>query len=269
MTPTGSGPSGLARRRRARLGRRGGLRAVCCLALLVAAGCHESRRDENIGPGSPPTLLQPLVNQPTAGPTETLCGGSSPPSSAPPAALSPPVVGTAASGAALLDCAVVPLFPTAQARCPDRFETVEGTPCQFPLDNLHQNVAWTLTGSGALGLPKVLTIYVGSDSVRPVLRASDGGDPWAAVAVCPRDVNGDGLNDVVVTYRRASAVTELVVEAADVHTAPKETLNLQATEIPTSWPEGCLSPVVTGLYVEDGELHSTFDPRPFEDRPLP
>ena len=192
---------------------------------------------------------------------------SSPPIPAPPPATSPPVGGSsAATATALLDCAVVPLFPTAQARCRDRFETAQGTPCQFPLDNLPQNLAWTLTGNATLDQPKVLTAYVGSDSLRPVLRATDSADPWAAVAVCPRDVTGDGLNDLVVTYRRQSAVTKLLVEAADVHSAPSDVLNLEQTEIPTEWPEGCESPVVAGLYVEDGELRSTFDPRPFEDR---
>ena len=61
-------------------------------------------------------------------------------------------------------------------------------------------------------------------------------------------------------------MTKLLVEAADVHSAPGDVFNLEETEIPTEWPEGCESPIVAGLYVKDGELHSTFDPRPYEDR---
>ena len=167
----------------------------------------------------------------------------------------------------MLDCGVVPLFPTTEARCPDRFETVEGTPCRFPLDNLEQNLAWTLTGNADPAQPKVLTVYVGPDWLRPVLRATDAGDPWLAVAVCPRDVTGDGLNDFVVTYRRQQSADKLLVEAADAHSAPNATLNLEETEIPTTWPEGCRSPVVAGLRVEDDELHSEVDLRPLEGLP--
>ena len=113
----------------------------------------------------------------------------------------------------------------------------------------------------------MLTVYVGPDWLRPVLRATDAGDPWLAVAVCPRDVTGDGLNDFVVTYRRQQSAGKLLVEAADAHSAPNATLNLKETEIPTTWPEGCRSPVVAGLRVEDDELHSEVDLRPLEGLP--
>jgi hypothetical protein len=167
----------------------------------------------------------------------------------------------------MLDCGVVPLFPTTQARCPDRFETAQGTPCKYPLDNLTQNLAWTLTGNADPAQPQVLTVYVGPDRLRPVLRATDVGDPWVSVAVCPRDVSDDGLNDFVITFRRQQAPEKLLVEAADVHTAPNSTLNLEETDVPTSWPEGCQSPVVAGLRIEDDELRSQVDLRPFRETP--
>jgi hypothetical protein len=186
----------------------------------------------------------------------TLCGGSD------------PAAETRSGGIAdttsphMINCGVVPLFPSEQARCPDRFSTAGGTPCQYPGDNFGRTITWTFTLDPSPARFKVLTVYVGGDRVRPVLRATDAAAPWAAVVVCPQDITGDGLTDLVVTFRETRAPAKLLVEAVDLHAAPKTVFGLEPAEESDAQGEGCLSPLVEGLRLDDGKLTVVANPPP-------
>jgi hypothetical protein len=170
----------------------------------------------------------------------------------------------------MLDCGVVPLVPPALARCPDRFQTLGSTPCLLAAENEGRTVAWTLTLDPGPARFKVLTVFVGSDHLRPVLRATDASAPWAAVAVCPRDVTGDGLTDLVVTFQLDRAPAEVDVEAVELRSAPRTVHKLETTKRGNDDDEGCRSPLVQRLRLDgDGRLHTIApsdatetDPRP-------
>jgi hypothetical protein len=194
--------------------------------------------------------LTPLADEPLDVPAATLCGGPDP------AARSRAGEVADASSPGMLDCGVVPLFPPEVGRCPDRFRTEDGTPCRYPGENAGMNVAWTLTVDPGPAHAKVLTVYVGGDLLRRVLRATDAAVAWEAVAICPRDFTGDDLTDLVVTFRHVPSPEELAVEAVDLHSAPKTVLKLETTKQRDDAGEGCNSPVVRSLRLGQGGLHA-------------
>jgi hypothetical protein len=231
--------------------------AVLAATLGLALGVSGCSGDDgggpgprSIGPGSGPTQLQPLPDQPSDVSATTLCGGPDPVTRSRPGG----VAETSSPG--MLDCGVVPLFPPEVARCPDRFVTADGTPCRYPGENAGMNVAWTLSLDPGPAAPKVLTVYVGGERLRPVLRATDTQVAWEAVAICPTDFTGDDLTDLVVTFRYVPTPGDLAVEAVDLHTAPKTVLKLETTKENDERGEGCESPVVLSLRLGDGGLHA-------------
>jgi hypothetical protein len=226
--------------------------AVLGLAALGATGCRDGSGPgpRTIGPGSGPTELQPTAEQPLDTLAATLCGGPDA------AARSRSGAVTETSSPGMIDCGVVPLFPPELGRCPDRFRTEDGAPCRYPGENAGMNVAWTLTMVPGVARSMALTVYVGGERLRPVLQATDAAAAWEAVAICPRDFTGDGLTDLVVTFRHEQVPEDLAVEAADLHSAPKTVLKLETTRQSDDEGEGCESPVVRTLRLGDRGLYA-------------
>ncbi len=204
-----------------------------------------------------------------------------------------PAVAAAAGGGSLLDCQLVPLGNVASTVCPDPTrptvrEPVDPTAdiarCQpLPPAVASQAVGWSVTErdrrrelSIYLGpLPDPATPATSSTAPQPTLverfRADDDANRWSELAVCPADLDRDGINELVVLTRPwdelerdepdESERPEVVAVwlqppvRAVASPAPLRTL-VVSRPVPRGRGEGCESPVVRTLRFDDGRLRA-------------
>jgi hypothetical protein len=211
-------------------------------------------------------------------------------------------VAAAAVGADLLDCQLVPLGNVASTVCvdpsrptvrDDRDPFADLARCQPLLPAVaSQAVGWSITErdrrrelSIYLGpLPDRATPATSSTPPQPTLverfRADDDANRWSELAVCPADLDADGINELVVLTRPwddleriepdESERPEIVAVwlqppmRAGASPAPLRTL-VVSRPVPRDRGEGCASPVVRTLRFDDGQLRADLGvevPRP-------
>jgi hypothetical protein len=197
----------------------------------------------------------------------------------------------ALSGGDVLDCQLVPQGNSASTICPDPLVEIprprtdrfaDTARCQPLLPIVaSQAVGWVLTErdrkrelSIYLGaLPDRTTTTSASSAPQPTLvekfRATDEANRWSELAVCPSDLDDDGVNELVVLTRPwdelernppdESARPEVVAvwlqppTRAGGSTAPLRALAV-SRPVPRSRGEGCASPVVQTLRYRDRAL---------------
>lgn len=183
---------------------------------------------------------------------------------------SPAVLGTT-----VLDCQLTPLVNPQTAHCDVEGRTVAGRRCTPPDPQLLDEVlGWVVTSSGAG--QRTLAVYSGKASPAagatigtpssPTLErryvAVDTGSNWSELAVCPGDVDGDGLMDLVVVVRNASPAAQadpevVIVSVAAAKPTKQAMPPLQAVTardpMPRTAGAGCASPLAH-LSVVDGEV---------------
>ncbi len=193
----------------------------------------------------------------------------------------------ALSGEGVVECQLVPLRTLGSRRCPQPPATDPARLCLAPGGAAEELLGWVVssTGSGQ----RTLAIFTGTaptgpaspvSPVTPAGPASPAEPPdlyrrylavepagaWSELAVCPRDVTGDGFTDLIIVVRSAEAKRrdhiELIVLSAGAAaaetwragTAGGQDESNQAIQrvtpeqpVPRALGEGCASPAVSRL----------------------
>jgi hypothetical protein len=168
--------------------------------------------------------------------------------------------------AAMVECEVLDLFPSARRSCPEGENRGPPPPCALPGHDGAKRLGWTLTlepspepGPDRL---RTLTVFTGGERVSAVLRASSATPRWLTADICPADVTGDGLFDLVALFRLAdddgatatatATGNRLAVEVVDIAKDSDQVLRLSLQRFDPQEPQGCQSPLLSRLRY-DGE----------------
>lgn len=147
----------------------------------------------------------------------------------------------------LVECEVLDLFPSVRRNCPEGQTVDQSPPCALPGTIAGQRLAWTLTVEPGRGRLRTLTIFSGAEILSATVRGSDASPPWLTASVCPADVTGDGLIDVVAMFRSVTAPNELIIEVVNVAETPSRVLTLPAQPFDPDRPQGCRSEYLARL----------------------
>jgi hypothetical protein len=199
----------------------------------------------------------------------------------------------AIAGGDLLDCQLVPFGNAASTACPspstvtvpdrrDPFADVDR--CQpLPAAVASQALGWVVSERDR---NRKVSIYLGTTDQGPTsasatpqptmverFRADDDANRWSELAVCPSDLDGDGLNELVVLTRPwdelernppdESERPEMVAvwlqpPMRSAASTPLRTLSVSRS-VPRARGEGCASPIVQTLHYDDGVLRADLE----------
>ena len=114
-------------------------------------------------------------------------------------------------------------------------------------------------------------MWSGGDILSAMVRGSDANPPWLTASVCPADVTGDGLMDVVAMFRSTTTPDVLEVEVVNVADAPTRVLTLPPQRFDPDEPQGCRSELLARLSYDPAVRRLQLAPEEDEDsrdRPL-
>jgi hypothetical protein len=170
----------------------------------------------------------------------------------------------------LVECDVLDLFLSERRECPEGPVDEGSPPCEVPGPRIGDRVGWALTLEPARDRLRTLTIYSGSERLDARVRASAADPPWSTATVCPSDITGDGLVDLVALFRSAADDDEVIVEAVDLAEAPTRVLTLPPQDFEPTKPQGCRSDLVARLRydADSGELELAPEDERTRNRPL-
>ena len=273
MTRTGAPTAGLAT---------AGLAIVASIAVLAATGCRpavERGTRVTVAFGGGNLLgLDVASERVDPVPAGQFCRAGSP----------------ALSGEGVVECQLLPLRTLGSRRCPQPPATDPARLCLAPGGAAEELLGWVVSNTGPGR--RTLAIFTGTATTGPISEAETGSSPsggtvpaspgeappttalyrrylavepagaWSELAVCPRDVTGDGFTDLIIVVRSAEAKRrdhiELIVVSAGAAasetrgggTARGEDKSNQAIQrvtpeqpVPRALGEGCASPAVSRL----------------------
>ena len=147
----------------------------------------------------------------------------------------------------VLACAMVPMARVEASFCP----ATEGArdpqrcqPSQLATVDETQRIGWILTAPE--NRPRVLSILRGTEVLVEAFRVPDASSGVLEVAVCPMDVDADGINEVAVVHRSIAAPDTIIVDLAtfkpqERHSGP------ESARSPLAYGEGCASLALASL----------------------
>lgn len=147
----------------------------------------------------------------------------------------------------LLLCALAPLGRVEATFCPANDAARDPQRCQpSQLAEVETKdwIGWML--SAPEGRPKVLSILRGDDVLLEAFRAADASTGIVEVAVCPMDINGDGVNEVAVVHRSIAAPDTLLVDVIEFKPRVRH-VSPASVRSPLADGEGCAAPALTTL----------------------
>jgi hypothetical protein len=137
--------------------------------------------------------------------------------------------------------------------------TPASAPCELPGPETRL-AGWVLSQAGGPSPTSTLRIYLGVDHLQEVVDAREGAATWASVAVCPRDITGDGLTDLVVAFRTRQNPDRLDVEAVDLSTQELRVMVLPPQRSPLSRGQGCAAPAVNEVRYDAADRQLVLGP---------
>lgn len=185
--------------------------------------------------------------------------------------------GPGLEAATLLECELVPLLDPAASRCDSAAPVSADRLCEPPdVDLAAQLLGWVVTEPEPGR--RAVTIVTGaaspgvgaapeSTSTATLERryvAQDGDGAWSELAVCPRDVDGNGAVDLVVFARSTDpdrierpevVVVSLFTARRSGRSAPSLQSAVAERDVPRAAGEGCTSPMVEHLEADGRSLH--------------
>jgi hypothetical protein len=149
----------------------------------------------------------------------------------------------------VVECTIFPLFPSDATLCVGTQSRKQGEPpCLLPKPGSELNMAWILAESATESPRRSLTLFRGTNALSAVVRAADvDGSRWLAVAVCPRDIDGDGLLDAVLTFRTVDDPDQVWIDTVRMNEAVPQLLTLPRQRALLSEGQGCQAKVLKRL----------------------
>jgi hypothetical protein len=159
-------------------------------------------------------------------------------------------------GVRVVECTVFPLFPADAGQCADNQTKTGAEPaCMLPRPGSDLDMAWTITDVPSGSPRRSLTLFRGTSALTAVARATDpDGSRWLAVTVCPRDIDGDGLLDAVVTFRVTDDPGRLWIDVVRLNEPTPQLLSMPGQRALLSDGQGCEAKTVKRLaYDQDNK----------------
>jgi hypothetical protein len=173
------------------------------------------------------------------------------------------------SRADLVECDVLPLFPPERRECPEDRPATGSPPCALAGQDGARRLGWTLTLEPGRGRLRTLTVFSGTDNLATMLRGSDANPPWLAASVCPSDVTGDGLIDLVALFRSSATPDRVAVEVVNIADDPTRVLTLALQPFDPIEPQGCRSKLLDRLRYDQPTRRLQLDPEEDADEDQP
>lgn len=152
-------------------------------------------------------------------------------------------------GVRVVECTAFPLFPADAGQCVDtQTKTAAQPACMLPRPGSDLDMAWTITDVPNGSPRRSLTLFRGTTALTAVARATDpDGSRWLAVTVCPRDIDGDGLLDAVLTFRTMDDPDQLWIDVVWLNEPTPHLLSMPRQRALLSDGQGCEAKVVKRL----------------------
>lgn len=165
-------------------------------------------------------------------------------------------------GVRVVECTVFPLFPADAGQCADTQTKTGAEPaCMLPRPGSDLDMAWTITDVPSGSPRRSLTLFRGTNALTAVARATDpDGSRWLAVTVCPRDVDGDGLLDAVLTFRTIDDPDQLWIDVVRLNEPTPQLLSMPRQRALLSDGQGCAAKAVKRLAYDEDSKRLKLDP---------